>query len=187
MGIDHPPELNLEDPDWRFPILEWLVEGKLPPRPDGVSTHHPPSKSFRTHRRRALQVWATGILMRCIVRDQGRELLQEIHVGTCGHHAVRQHLLGRLSDKVSTGPRRSQIPRTSCGAMKGASSTLDKLTSQHRRYRPSPSHGLSLFGTSIWWDLSDKRPGASPIFLWQSISSPNGLRLGLSSTFASRK
>jgi hypothetical protein len=30
MAIDQPPELNLEDPDWRFPILEWLVEGKLP-------------------------------------------------------------------------------------------------------------------------------------------------------------
>jgi hypothetical protein len=95
MAIDHPPELNLEDPDWRFPILEWLVEGKLPPRPDGVSTHHPPSKSFRTHRRRALQVWATGILMRCIVRDQGRELLQEIHVGTCGHHAGPTTLVGK--------------------------------------------------------------------------------------------
>jgi hypothetical protein len=25
--------------------------------------------------------------MRCILRDQGRELLQEIHVGACGHHA----------------------------------------------------------------------------------------------------
>jgi ribonuclease HI len=30
MAIDQPPEVNLEDPDWRFPILEWLVEGKLP-------------------------------------------------------------------------------------------------------------------------------------------------------------
>jgi ribonuclease HI len=30
MEIDKPPEPNLEDPDWRFPILEWLVKGKLP-------------------------------------------------------------------------------------------------------------------------------------------------------------
>jgi ribonuclease HI len=30
MAIDQPPEVNLEDPDWRFPILEWLVEGRLP-------------------------------------------------------------------------------------------------------------------------------------------------------------
>jgi hypothetical protein len=29
MAIDQPPELKLEDPDWRFSILEWLVEGKL--------------------------------------------------------------------------------------------------------------------------------------------------------------
>jgi ribonuclease HI len=25
MAIEEPPEVNLEDPDWRFPILEWLV------------------------------------------------------------------------------------------------------------------------------------------------------------------
>jgi hypothetical protein len=31
MAIDEPPEVNFEDPDWRFPILEWLVERKLPP------------------------------------------------------------------------------------------------------------------------------------------------------------
>jgi hypothetical protein len=30
MAIDQPPEVNLEDPNWWFPILEWLVEGKLP-------------------------------------------------------------------------------------------------------------------------------------------------------------
>jgi hypothetical protein len=30
MAIDQPPEVNLEDSDWRFPILEWLVERKLP-------------------------------------------------------------------------------------------------------------------------------------------------------------
>jgi hypothetical protein len=30
MAIDRPPEVNLEDPDWRLPILECLVERKLP-------------------------------------------------------------------------------------------------------------------------------------------------------------
>jgi ribonuclease HI len=30
MAIDEPPEVNLDDPDWRFPILECLVEGKIP-------------------------------------------------------------------------------------------------------------------------------------------------------------
>jgi hypothetical protein len=30
MEIDQPLGPNLEDPDWCFPIIEWLVEGKLP-------------------------------------------------------------------------------------------------------------------------------------------------------------
>jgi hypothetical protein len=76
MVIDQPPEVNLEDPDWWFPILEWLVEGKLP--------------SDQTEARRIdgelYKRGAAGILMRCILGDQGRELLQEIHAGIYGHH-----------------------------------------------------------------------------------------------------
>jgi hypothetical protein len=60
--------------------------------------------------------------------------------------------------------RRSLIQRISCGAVKDASSMLDKLISRRRRYRPSPSHGLSPSGTSTWRSHSDKRPGASPTF-----------------------
>jgi hypothetical protein len=38
MEIDQLSELNLEDPDWRFPILEWLVEGTSL-RPYGGTPH----------------------------------------------------------------------------------------------------------------------------------------------------
>jgi hypothetical protein len=38
---------------------------------------------------------AAGILMRCILGDQGREPLQEIHVGACGHHAATRTLVGK--------------------------------------------------------------------------------------------
>ena len=31
MEIDEASEINLEYPDWRIPILEWIVQGKLPP------------------------------------------------------------------------------------------------------------------------------------------------------------
>jgi ribonuclease HI len=38
-AIVEPPEVNLEDPDWRFPILEWLVEGS------SLSTRQKPGAS----------------------------------------------------------------------------------------------------------------------------------------------
>jgi hypothetical protein len=87
MAIDEPPEVNLEDPDWRFPILDWLVEGKLPSDQTEVRRIARRAKAFiliigELYKRRA-----AGILMQCIPRDQRCELLQEIHAGTCGHHA----------------------------------------------------------------------------------------------------
>jgi hypothetical protein len=33
--------------------------------------------------------------MRCIHRYQARELLKEIHAGTCGHHAGPRTLIGK--------------------------------------------------------------------------------------------
>jgi hypothetical protein len=87
MAIDEPPEVNLEDPDWSFPILEWLVEGKLPSDQTEARRIARRAKAFVLIDGEFYKRGAAGILMRCIPRDQGRELLQEIHAGTCGHHA----------------------------------------------------------------------------------------------------
>jgi hypothetical protein len=38
---------------------------------------------------------ATGILMRCITQEEGRELLMEIHGGECGSHSLSCTLVGK--------------------------------------------------------------------------------------------
>jgi hypothetical protein len=95
MAIDQPPELNLEDLDWRFPILEWLVEGKLPSDQAEARRIARGAKAFVLIEGDLYKRGAAGILMRCILGDQGREILQEIHVGTCGHHAGSKTLVGK--------------------------------------------------------------------------------------------
>jgi hypothetical protein len=94
MAIDEPPEVNLEDPDWRFPILEWLVEGKLPSDQTEARRIARRAKTFIIIDVELYKRGAADILMRCIPGDQGRELLQEIHVGTCSHHAGPRTLVG---------------------------------------------------------------------------------------------
>jgi hypothetical protein len=37
---------------------------------------------------------ASGVLQRCVPIPQGRELLRDMHVGMCGHHAVSHTLVG---------------------------------------------------------------------------------------------
>jgi hypothetical protein len=96
MAVDQPPELNLEDPDWRFPILEWLVEGKLPSDQMEARRIARRAKAFVLIDGELYKRGAADILMRHIPEDQGRELLQEIHVGACGHHAGPRTLVGKV-------------------------------------------------------------------------------------------
>jgi hypothetical protein len=95
MAIDQPPEMNLEDLEWRFPILEWLVEGKLPS--DQMEARHIArrAKVFVLIDGKLYKHGATDILMRCILGDQGRELSQEIHADTCGYHTGPRTLVGK--------------------------------------------------------------------------------------------
>jgi ribonuclease HI len=85
MAIDEPPEVNLEDPDCRFPILEWLVEKKL--HSDQIEARRIAlrAKAFVLIDGELYKHGAASILMRCIPGDQGHELLRQIHAGTCGH------------------------------------------------------------------------------------------------------
>jgi ribonuclease HI len=95
MAIDEPPEVNLEDPDWRFHILEWLVEGKLPSNQIEARRIARRAKAFIIIDGEIYKRGAAGILMRCIPGHQGHKLLQEIHVSTCGHHAGPRTLVGK--------------------------------------------------------------------------------------------
>jgi ribonuclease HI len=95
MVIDQPPKVNLEDPDWQFPILEWLVEGKLPSDQTKARRVAHQEKAFVLIDGELYKREVADILMRCILGDQGRELLQEIHAGTCGHHAGPRTLVGK--------------------------------------------------------------------------------------------
>jgi hypothetical protein len=95
MAINEPPEVNHEDPDWRFPILEWLVEEKLPSDQTEAQRIAHRAKAFVLIDGELYKRGATGVLMRCIHGDQGRELLPKIHVGTCSHHAGPRTLFGK--------------------------------------------------------------------------------------------
>jgi hypothetical protein len=38
---------------------------------------------------------ASGILMKCVSREEGKEILQEIHEGVCGNHAASSTVVGK--------------------------------------------------------------------------------------------
>jgi hypothetical protein len=88
------PSANPE-PDWRTPYLDHLTRGDLPSDKIEARRIAHQAKSFVIfgdswelyHRN------PTGVLQRCITNEEGRNLLDDLHSGACGHHAVPQTLI----------------------------------------------------------------------------------------------
>jgi hypothetical protein len=86
--------------DWRVAFIDYIQEHKLPPGIDPKS-----AEATRILRRSKGYVLlggnlykrgsASGILMKCVSTEEGKEILQEIHEGMCGNHAASHTLVGK--------------------------------------------------------------------------------------------
>jgi ribonuclease HI len=82
--------------DWQTPYLQYLHRGELPLDRAEAQRLARRAKSFVLlgDEKELYHRSPSGILQRCISIAEGQELLQEIHSGACGHHAVPRALVG---------------------------------------------------------------------------------------------
>jgi hypothetical protein len=69
---------------------------------------------------------SSGVLMKCIPRQEGMDILEEIHKGVCGNHASSRTLVGKLS----TGPQLWVTLKNSSEGAKDANTSPSSNTSQ---------------------------------------------------------
>jgi hypothetical protein len=93
-------EVLIIEVSWRVTFHDFIKEHKLPPDID-------PKSAEATHILRCSKCYvlvgdnlykhgsASGILMKCVRMEEGREILQEIHEGMCGNHAASRTLVGK--------------------------------------------------------------------------------------------
>jgi hypothetical protein len=87
--------LEKED-DWHKPFVDFLLDQLVPE--DNAERERITQRSANyivigTDLYR--KVASTGVLMKCILRSEGLQLLAEIHAGECGCHASSANLFGR--------------------------------------------------------------------------------------------
>jgi hypothetical protein len=89
------PPVNPE-PDWRIPYLNHLTRGDLPSDKIEAQRIARRAKSFVIFgdSRELYRRSPTGVLQRCITNKEGRNLLNDLHSGACGHHAAPRTLVG---------------------------------------------------------------------------------------------
>jgi hypothetical protein len=86
--------------DWRVAFIDYIQEHKLPPGIDPKS-----AEATRILQRSKGYVLvggnlckrgsASGILMKCVSTEEGKEILQEIYEGVCENHAASHTLVGK--------------------------------------------------------------------------------------------
>jgi hypothetical protein len=90
--------------DWRVDFIDYIQKHKLPPPPPGVDPKSAEAIRILQHSKGYVLVGvnlykrgsASGILMKCVSMEEGKEILQEIHEGVCRNHAACRTLVGKV-------------------------------------------------------------------------------------------
>ena len=80
--------------NWRYPLLQRLIDGTLPPDQAEARRIARHAKALVLLDGEMYKRSPSGILMHCITHQEGIKLLEEIHSGACGHHAAPRTLVG---------------------------------------------------------------------------------------------
>jgi hypothetical protein len=95
----HPPagqEVMIIDADWRQPFINYLSEQKVPSDKNLAEQLICRAKSYvlvgdKLYRQGA----SSGVLMKCVPRQEGKDILEEIHKGVCGNHVSSRTLVSK--------------------------------------------------------------------------------------------
>ena len=92
-------EVLMIEEDRRIQFIDFIREFRLPPHIDVKSAQaarifrH--SKGFVLIGENLYKRSASGILMKCVTLEEGKDILREIHEGICGNHAASRTLVGK--------------------------------------------------------------------------------------------
>jgi ribonuclease HI len=89
-------EVMTIDVDWQQPFIDYIREQKVPMDKNLAEQLICRAKSYilvgdKLYRRGA----SSGVLMKCVPREEGKGILEEIHKGVCGNHAFSHMLVSK--------------------------------------------------------------------------------------------
>jgi ribonuclease HI len=89
-------EVMIIDVDWRQPFIDYIREQKVPTDKNLAEQIIRRTKSYVLVGDKLYRWGATsGVLMKCIPREFGKDILEEIHKGVCGNHASSHTLVSK--------------------------------------------------------------------------------------------
>jgi ribonuclease HI len=89
-------EVMMIEVDWRQPFIDYIFEQKFPTDKNLAEQIIHRAKSYVLVGDKLYRWGATsGVLMKCVPREEGKDILEEIHKGVCGNHASSRTLVSK--------------------------------------------------------------------------------------------
>jgi hypothetical protein len=84
------------DVDWRQPFVDYIREQKVPSDKNMAEQLIRRAKTYVLVGDRLYKRGATSrVLMKCVPREEGKDILEEIHKGVCGNHTSSRMLVSK--------------------------------------------------------------------------------------------
>jgi uncharacterized membrane-anchored protein len=84
------------DVDWRQPFIDYIREQRVPSDKNLAEKLIHRTKSYVLVGDKLYRQGATsGVLMKCVLREEGKDILEEIHKGVCGNHTSSRTLVSK--------------------------------------------------------------------------------------------
>jgi hypothetical protein len=84
------------DVDWRQPFIDYIREQKVPSDKNlAEQLIHRAKSNVLVGNKLYRQGASSGVLMKCVPREEGKDILEEIHKGVCGNHASPHTLVSK--------------------------------------------------------------------------------------------
>jgi hypothetical protein len=170
-------EVMMINVDWRQPFIDYIREQKVPSDKNLVEQLICRAKSYvlvgdKLYRRGA----TSGVLMKCVPREEGKGILEEIHKGVCGNHAYSHTLVSKAFQRAFYWPTAlgdaEELVRRCQGCQYFAK---QQHIPAYKLVTIPPTLPFACWGLDMIGPLPTA-PGGFNRVLWQSTSSPSGSR-----------
>ena len=161
---------------WTKEFKEYLMQGTLPEKEEDAERVARQATAYCIQDGELYRKRPNDVSLRCISREQGNELLADIHGGDCGHHSSSRTLVGKAFRSGFYWPT----------ALNDATELVKSCEACqfHAKQIHQPAQGLQtipLSWTFVVWGLAilgpfPRAPGAIATSTSPSTSSPNGQR-----------
>ena len=109
--VDLIMEVLVITPEWTVPYIAYILRKELRENEEEARQIVRQSKAFTVMKGQLYRESATRASQKCITPEEGRIILDDIHSGTCGHHASSRTIVAKAYRAGFYWPRANEMAK----------------------------------------------------------------------------